>query len=81
MDYWLADEDTAPVKIYTHVPVSVRPTGRTPDSIVTWWIEMNSSQDRYIRPDLRDAVMYVRNFAVLRDSAATPTSLMQRPIP
>jgi hypothetical protein len=77
VDVWMADEVTGPVQIYRQIPVSL-PVSR--NSISDWWIEFNTSTDTFVRGDLRDLVAYVRNFAVLRDSAAPPTSLMQRPI-
>jgi hypothetical protein len=77
LDVWVADEISGPIQIYRQLPVTL-PRGRT---ISDWWIEFNTSTDLFVRGDLRDFVAYVRNFAILRDAAASPVSLMQRPIP
>ncbi len=79
-DLWVADEVQAPVQLYKHVPISVRP----PDfSIQSFWLEFNDSAS--VLPagrttDFRDLVAYVRNFAALRDPGDV-TGLLQRPIP
>jgi hypothetical protein len=77
-DVWVADENRDPVKVLTQMPVSVRPTGRTPNSIASFQAEFNSSTDSLLRTDLRDLVAYVRNFVALRD-VADPTRLLVRP--
>jgi hypothetical protein len=78
VDMWVADETRDPVKVLTQMPVSVRPTGRTPNSIASFQAEFNSSTDLLLRTDLRDLVAYVRNFVALKD-VSDPTRLLVRP--
>lgn len=80
MDLWVADESTEPVQIYSRIALSVRSPSaeRGTNQIDTFWLEYNTSTDRFVRGNQRDLVAYVRNFAVLRDTG-NPTSLMLRP--
>jgi hypothetical protein len=80
VDVWVADETRDPIQVVMNSPVSVRPTGGTPNSIAKFWIEFNSSEDDYLRVDGRDLVAYVRNFVALRD-VGDPRSLLVRPVP
>jgi hypothetical protein len=80
VDMWIADERRDPVQVLMNVPVSVRPTGGTPNSIAKFWIEFNSSNDDLFRTDSRDLVAYVRNFVALRD-VRDPRSVLVRPVP
>lgn len=73
MDYWVADEDTDPVRIYTRVPMTVK-GNRMIDS---FWVEFNTSTDLY-RGKLSNLVCYVRNVVALKDPAEIET-LLQRP--
>jgi hypothetical protein len=77
---WVADETHDPVQTLMNVPVSVRPTGKTPNSIQKFWLEFNTSTDAYTRLDNRELVAYVRNFVALRDTA-DPRPLLARPVP
>jgi hypothetical protein len=80
VDMWLADESQDPVQVLFNVPVSVRSTGKTPNSIQKFWLEFNTSTDTYYRLDNRSLVAYVRNFVALRDTP-DPRSLLVRPVP
>jgi hypothetical protein len=80
MDAWVADETRDPVQVLADMPLSVRPTGATPNVIAKFWLEFNSSEDAYLRTDDRDLVSYVRNVAVLRDCSDI-TPWLVRPIP
>jgi hypothetical protein len=62
LDYWVADAETAPVQILRQIPVTIPAAG-----IDKFWLEFNTSTDRFVRGDLRELVAYVRNIAVLRD--------------
>lgn len=64
---WAADEVRDPVPVCADLRVSVRPIGKTPNSIHSFWIEFNSSDNTFLRTDQRDLVAFVRNFVVLRD--------------
>jgi hypothetical protein len=77
---WVADETTEPLQVLVNVPISVRPTGGTPNSIQKFWVELNSSSDEYLRVDNRDLVVYVRNIVALRDTADV-RPLLIRPAP
>jgi hypothetical protein len=79
VDMWIADERREAVQVLFDVPLSVRPSGATPNSIATFWFEFNSSDDRINRVDARDLVSYIRNFAALRD-IKDPRSLLVRPV-
>jgi hypothetical protein len=57
----------------------VRPTGKTPNVVLRWWLEMNTSEDAYMRPDNRMLVSFVRNFVVLRD-VADPKIYLAKPL-
>ena len=80
VDMWMADETQNPVQVLMNVPISVRPDGRTPNSIAKFWLEFNTSDDNYYRVDNRPLVSYVRNFVALRDTADA-RSLLIRPVP
>jgi hypothetical protein len=80
VDMWVADESRDPVQVLMNVPISVRPTGRTPNSIQKFWLEFNTSTDDYMRLDNRPLVAYVRNFVALQDPG-DPRSLLIRPVP
>ena len=80
VDIWLADERRDPVQVVVSAPVSVRPTGLSPNSIAKFWIEFNSSNDDLHRVDERDLVAYVRNFVALRD-VRDPGPFLVRPVP
>jgi hypothetical protein len=75
VDYWVADEATNPVQIYSRIPVSLP----SPNTIERFWLEFNTSTDMFTRSDMRDLVAYVRNVAVLRD-VADVRPLFQRPL-
>lgn len=66
-DLWAADESTDPVKVYSRVPMSLRPMGNPANSIHMFWLEFNTSTNPYVRGSVRDFVTYVRNFVALRD--------------
>jgi hypothetical protein len=80
VDMWVADETQDPVQVLMNVPISVRPTGKAPNSIYKFWLEFNTSVDSYFRIDNRPLVAYVRNFVALRDTA-DPRNLLVRPVP
>ena len=80
IDMWIADERREAVQVVHNVPVSVRPSGLTPNSVKTFWVEFNSSDDTLYRMDGRDLVSYVRNFVALRD-IGDARSLLVRPVP
>jgi hypothetical protein len=73
LDYWVADAETAPVQILKQIPVTIPAAG-----IDKFWLEFNTSTDRFVRGDLRELVAYVRNIAVLRDPGDV-TGLLQKP--
>lgn len=77
---WMADEDRNPVPVFSRLLISVRPTGATPNSIHSFWVEFNSSENALLRLDQRELVAYVRNFVALRD-VADVSSLLVRPAP
>jgi hypothetical protein len=79
LDVWVADERREPVHLIVNSPVSVRPSGLTPNSIAKFWIEFNSSEDDLLRVDGRNLVAYVRNFVALRD-VKDPRALLVRPV-
>lgn len=72
VDYWIADVNRAPVQLYAHVPISIG------GSLSKFWLEYNTSTDRFVRGDLRDLVSYVRNVVALRDPGDV-TPLLVRP--
>jgi hypothetical protein len=76
----MADESQEPVQVLMNIPISVRPTGPTPNSIAKFWAEFNTSSDDYFRLDNRDLVAYIRNFVGLID-AGDVRSLLVRPVP
>jgi hypothetical protein len=80
VDMWLADETQDPVQVLVNIPISVRPTGKTPNSIKMFWLEYNTSTDSYYRLDNRPLVSYFRNFVALRDTP-DPRSFLIRPVP
>jgi len=80
VDMWIADEAQDPVQVLSNVAISVRPSGKSPNSISKFWVEFNSSTDDYLRLDNRDLVAYVRNFVALQDSG-DPRGLLVRPVP
>ena len=80
VDMWMADERRDPIQVLFNVPISVRPSGRNPNSIQKFWLEFNTSSDDYFRADNRPLVAYVRNFVALRD-VSDPRSLLIRPVP
>ena len=79
VDVWVADETQDAVQILANAQVSVRRTGATPNSIGKFWVELNSSNDAFLRTDRRDLVTYVRNFVALRD-VRDPRALLLRPV-
>jgi hypothetical protein len=80
VDAWAADETTEAVQILRNLPISVRPSGKTPHQIGKFWLEFNTSTDTYLRLDERDLVSYVRNFVALRN-VSNVASLLVRPVP
>jgi hypothetical protein len=70
---WVADENTAPVKIFNGLTLKVP---GDPPLLNSWWIEQNTSRDQY-RGVRRDLVSYVRNFASLIDPADIASLLVQ----
>jgi hypothetical protein len=80
VDAWAADETTEAVQVLRHLPVSVRPSGRTPNQVGKFWLEFNTSTDDHLRLDERDLVSYVRNFVALRNVGNINT-LLVRPVP
>ena len=80
VDMWVADETRDPVQVLFNVPISVPPKGRFPNSITKFWLEFDTSSDKYFRVDNRSLVAYVRNFVALRDND-DPRSLLVRPVP
>jgi len=78
LNFWIADESRNAVQIYRNIPLSVRPTGKAPNSIQSFVVEFNTSTSEFVRGDTRDLVAYVRNYVALRD-AGDPTNLLVRP--
>lgn len=84
MSMWVADEVTGPIQIYANVPLSVEPDSEpSPNSVVKWWLEQNTSSDdikgsRAI--DFRDLVSYVRNFVALVNPPTDVRPLLLRPL-
>ena len=76
---WVADEVEGPVLIYDKILLSVSPNGETPNQIINWWVEFNTSEDKFVRGDSRDLVAYIRNFVALHN-IADPTPLLLRPL-
>jgi hypothetical protein len=76
-DLWMADEQTAPVQIYSNIPVSVRD-----GKIDQFYVEFNTSTDE-LPPerlvDFRTLVAYVRNIVILRDTPDDVTPFLVRP--
>lgn len=70
MSVWVADEVTSPVLVYDNLPLTGWGIGK-------FWLEFNTSEDKYVRGDTRDLVAYVRNLAVLKNPTIFP---MPRPI-
>jgi hypothetical protein len=75
VDYWVADEATDPVQIYSHIPASLKPPT---NSIPALRFEFNTSTIEPRDRGDRDLVTYLRNVVVLRD-AANVESLLIRP--
>ena len=82
-DMWIADETRDPVKLFDGLKLSVYPDGGRPNEITKWWVEGNNTFFQHtlgsVNP-FRDRVMYLRNFAALRN----PTSIgevLKRPVP
>ena len=82
VDMWVADENTEPVQIYSHIPVSMHSsdTPATNNSIFKSWLEFNTSHDIFVRGDLRDLVTYVRNFVALINPPADIAGLLKKPV-
>ncbi|NOT45000.1 MAG: hypothetical protein HOP14_10405 [Acidobacteria bacterium] len=80
LHYWVADERQDPVHIYDGLRISVRTTGPTPNSILRWWLELNTSDSGLKRGDERDFVTYLRNFAALVDPPADWSALRVKPV-
>ena len=77
---WVADEATGAVKLLDNMPVSLPVNGATtPNSVDSFWLELNTSVDSITRPDFRDWVAYFRNVVVLKDPLDIPT-LFVRPV-
>lgn len=85
MDFWMADEGTAPVHLFKRIPLSVEPDSKPiPDSITEWWIELNTSTDELPAGrthDFRDLVVYVRNFVALLNPPSDVNPFLLRPVP
>lgn len=79
MDMWVADENTGPVHIYANIPLSVKPFGSIPNSIVKFWLELNTSTTGFARGDERDLVAYMRNYVALVNPPSNVSSLLLRP--
>jgi hypothetical protein len=77
IDFWVADEQVGPVKLYERLAVSVR-TNRDPNRIAKFWLEYNASDDKFVRGDERPLVAYFRNFVALQDPQSVE-SLLVRP--
>lgn len=82
LSVWVSDTETDAVQVYDDVPVSVRSTGATPNSIDKFWLEFNTStaylpQGR-IDAGFVDLVAYVRTIAVLKDPGDI-AAYLQRP--
>lgn len=80
LHYWIADERQDPVQVYDGMRVSVRTVGPTPNSILRWWVELNTSNTGLARGDERDFVTYIRNFAALVDPPADWSALRVKPV-
>jgi hypothetical protein len=81
MDFWVADEVTDAIQIYSRIPLSVRPDSTTGvHTIQNFWLEFNTSTDLFVRGDSRDLVAYVRNIVGLRTNS-DPKNILQRPKP
>lgn len=65
LDVWAADEDQSPVRIYTDIPISLKISGTTV-GLTTFLAEFNTSDSDLTRPEMRDLVSYMRNWAALR---------------
>jgi hypothetical protein len=74
VDMWVADEQQSPVRVYANVPMSEKGSG-----IPEFWVEFNTSTNKFVRGNGRDLVAYVRNFVALRDVADT-ASLLVKPL-
>jgi hypothetical protein len=74
---WVADETTAPVKVFDGLMVNAREDPSGVRTIAFWWAELNTSYDLY-RGAERDLVSWVRNFAALRNPGDV-TPLLVRP--
>ena len=77
-DLWVADENTAPVLVYSRVPMSVS-QGKPAQTLSAFWFEQGNSSTGYLRGNLRDLVSYYRNWVVLRNPQNVP-SLLLRPL-
>jgi hypothetical protein len=79
-DMWVADENTDPVLVYSHVPMSVgKTTDSTKQSVGRFWFEQGDSSTAWLRGNTRDLVAYFRNWVVLRNPADVP-ALLLRPL-
>lgn len=77
---WVADQVEGPVLIYDKLLVSVSPNSTTtPNQIINWWVEFNTSESEFTRGNMRDLVAYIRNFVALRD-VGNPAPLLLRPL-
>ena len=77
LSLWIADEDRDPVRLIDRAQLEVATPDLTKNSIHSFQLEFNTSQDRLVVPR-GDLVAYVRNVVMLRD-ASNPTQLMVRP--
>lgn len=81
---WIADETRDAVQVLFNVPMSVLPSGLTPNSINMTWLECNSSDDSLVRGTSpanlnRDFISHARNFVALIDPGDV-TPLLLRPL-
>jgi hypothetical protein len=77
---WVADEASSAVKLLDNMPVSLPVIGATsPNSIDSFWLELNTSVNEITRPDFHDWVAYYRNVAVLKDPVDV-LNLLVRPL-
>lgn len=67
LSVWAADTETDPVQLFAAMPIDIRPDKAGVRRIANLWLEWNTSQDRWRRPDVRDLVSEARNVCVLRD--------------
>lgn len=72
---WMADENRGPVMMYSPDTTQV---GLLDPSMSKFWIEFNTSTYQWTRGDMRDLVLYVRNFVMLVNPGDV-SSLLVRP--